>query len=295
MPDYSQFKGTGVALITPFDSKGQIDFAALESLIEHCIRGGVESLITMGTTGESVTLSHDEKNQVVRFTTDCAAGRAKVIVGIGGNHTAEVMREIKSLDTRGIDAILSSSPAYNKPSQEGIYQHYMALASVSPLPIIIYNVPGRTSSNITASTTLRLAHASDKFAAIKEASGDLAQATEILCGRPSHFLVLSGDDPLALALAGIGGDGVISVIANSHPAEFSEMMRAALKGDFPKARQLNNKLFPLHKWLYVDGNPAGIKAACSLLGICSNELRLPLVPMQDKNFQELKKTMESIG
>ncbi len=291
MPDYSNFKGTGVALITPFDKHLKVDYESLEGLIEHCIKGGVEMLVSMGTTGESVTLTPAEKNELLRFTVDKAKGKAQIIVGIGGNNTKELMDELKNLNTSGIDGILSSSPSYNKPSQEGIFQHYKALESVTPLPIIIYNVPGRTSSNITANTTLRLAHYSSKFAGIKEASGDLAQATEILCQRPDYFLVLSGDDPLALAMVGIGGDGVISVIANSHPSEFSNMIRYGLSGNFKEARIINEKLFPLHKWLYVDGNPAGIKAACSILGLCQNHLRLPLVPMQESNYQELQKLL----
>lgn len=294
MPDYSQFKGTGVALITPFKNDGSVDYHSLEKIIEHCIQGGVESLISMGTTGESVTLSHEEKYKIINFTIERARKRAQIIVGIGGNNTAELVDELKVLNTIGIDGILSSSPAYNKPSQEGIFQHYMALEKVSPLPIIIYNVPGRTSSNISAATTLRLAKASTKFAAIKEASGDLAQATQILRDRPNHFLVLSGDDPLALALIGIGGDGVISVIANAYPREFSDMIRCGLKGDYPTAQQLNNKLFNLHKWLYIDGNPAGIKAACANLNLCENNLRLPLVPMNVDNENGLKKEMSFI-
>ncbi len=295
MLDYSQFKGTGVALITPFKNDGSVDYNSLEKIIEHCIQGGVESLISMGTTGESVTLTHQEKYKIINFTIERARKRAQIIVGIGGNNTAELVDELKSLNTSGIDGILSSSPAYNKPSQEGIYQHYMTLEKFSPLPIIIYNVPGRTSSNITASTTIRLANASTKFAAVKEASGDLAQATQILRDRPNHFVVLSGDDPLALALIGIGGDGVISVIANAYPREFSDMIRFGLNGNYPSAQTLNNKLFNLHKWLYIDGNPAGIKAACSHLNLCENYLRLPLVPMNVDNENSLKKEMSFIS
>ena len=294
MPNYSHLRGTGVALITPFNQEKEIDYPALQKLIEHCIAGGVNSLISMGTTGESVTLTKEEKAQLLAFTIKQAAGRAQIIVGIGGNNTQEVAEEIESLDTTGISAILSSSPAYNKPSQEGIYQHYMALEKVAKLPIIIYNVPGRTASNLTAETTLRLAHASSKFAGVKEASGDLAQATKIIKDRPEHFLVLSGDDPLALALVGIGGDGVISVIANAYPKEFSQMIRMSLNGDFNAAQKINNTLFDLHKWLYIDGNPSGIKAACHLLGICENEFRLPLVPMADANYQKLREAMEAI-
>lgn len=294
MPNYSHLRGTGVALITPFNKEKEIDYPALQKLIEHCIAGGVNSLISMGTTGESVTLTKEEKAQLLAFTIKQAAGRAQIIVGIGGNNTQEVAEEIESLDTTGISAILSSSPAYNKPSQEGIYQHYMALEKVAKLPIIIYNVPGRTASNLTAETTLRLAHASSKFAGVKEASGDLAQATKIIKDRPEHFLVLSGDDPLALALVGIGGDGVISVIANAYPKEFSQMIRMSLNGDFNAAQKINNTLFDLHKWLYIDGNPSGIKAACHLLGICENEFRLPLVPMAAANYQKLREAMEAI-
>jgi 4-hydroxy-tetrahydrodipicolinate synthase len=294
MPNYSHLRGTGVALITPFNQEKEIDYPALQKLIEHCIAGGVDSLISMGTTGESVTLTKEEKAQLLAFTIKQAAGRAQIIVGIGGNNTQEVADEIESLDTTGISAILSSSPAYNKPSQEGIYQHYMALEKVAKLPIIIYNVPGRTASNLTAETTLRLAHASSKFAGVKEASGDLAQATKIIKDRPEHFLVLSGDDPLALALVGIGGDGVISVIANAYPKEFSQMIRMSLNGEFKAAQKINNTLFDLHKWLYIDGNPSGIKAACHLLGICENEFRLPLVPMATANYQKLREAMQAI-
>lgn len=294
MPNFSHLRGTGVALITPFNQEKEIDYPALQKLIEHCIAGGVDSLISMGTTGESVTLTKEEKAQLLAFTIKQAAGRAQIIVGIGGNNTQEVAEEIESLDTTGISAILSSSPAYNKPSQEGIYQHYMALEKVAKLPIIIYNVPGRTASNLTTETTLRLAHASSKFAGVKEASGDLAQATKIIKDRPEHFLVLSGDDPLALALVGIGGDGVISVIANAYPKEFSQMIRMSLNGDFNAAQKINNTLFDLHKWLYIDGNPSGIKAACHLLGICENEFRLPLVPMAAANYQKLREAMEAI-
>jgi 4-hydroxy-tetrahydrodipicolinate synthase len=294
MPNYSHLRGTGVALITPFNQEKEIDYPALQKLIKHCIAGGVDTLISMGTTGESVTLTKEEKAQLLAFTIKQAAGRAQIIVGIGGNNTQEVADEIESLDTTGISAILSSSPAYNKPSQEGIYQHYMALEKVAKLPIIIYNVPGRTASNLTAETTLRLAHASSKFAGVKEASGDLAQATKIIKDRPEHFLVLSGDDPLALALVGIGGDGVISVIANAYPKEFSQMIRMSLNGEFKAAQKINNTLFDLHKWLYIDGNPSGIKAACHLLGICENEFRLPLVPMAAANYQKLREAMQAI-
>ena len=286
--DYQFLNGTGVALITPFQSNGNVDFSSLAKIIQHCISGGVEYLVTMGTTGEAATLSLQERMEIIRFTVKESGGRIPVVAGIGGNNTAELCKEMDQLDHEGIAAILSSSPAYNKPSQEGIFQHYMKLLEHSPLPIIIYNVPGRTDSNILPETTLRLAHASPRFIAIKEASGDLAQATKILKDKPSNFLVLSGDDPLALALIGIGGHGVISVMANALPQEFSQMIRFALQGNFTEAAGLNLKIFDLHKWLYVEGNPVGIKLAASYLGLCENHFRLPLVPMSEINAQKLK-------
>lgn len=295
MNPYQFLRGTGVALITPFDPSGQIDFPALSKIIHHCIRGDVEYLVSMGTTGEAVTLSLEERYAVMAYTVKEAAGKVPVVVGIGGNNTAELCHELQQLDTTGISAILSSSPAYNKPSQEGIYQHYMKLAEISPLPIIIYNVPGRTASNILPETCLRLAHSSSQFIAVKEASGDLTQATKILKDRPQNFLVLSGDDPLALGLIGIGGDGVISVIANAYPKHFSDMIRAALNNQYREAQQLNFKLFDLHKWLYIEGNPVGIKAAAHYLGLCSNDFRLPLAAMSAPNFEKLKVEMDKIN
>lgn len=286
--DHQFLNGTGVALITPFQSNGNVDFSSLAKIIQHCISGGVEYLVTMGTTGEAATLSLQERMEIIRFTVKESGGRVPVVAGIGGNNTAELCKEMDQLDHEGIAAILSSSPAYNKPSQEGIFQHYMKLLEHSPLPIIIYNVPGRTASNILPETTLRLAHASPRFIAIKEASGDLTQATKILKDKPSNFLVLSGDDPLALALIGIGGHGVISVMANALPQEFSQMIRFALQGNFTEAAGLNLKIFDLHKWLYVEGNPVGIKLAASYLGLCENHFRLPLVPMSEINAQKLK-------
>jgi len=292
--NYTFLNGTGVALITPFDSTGKVDYPSLSKVIHHCINGGVEYLVTMGTTGEAVTLSTEERMAIVRFTVEESAGRVPVVAGIGGNNTLELCREMETLDIQGISAILSSSPAYNKPSQEGIYQHYMKLAENAPLPIIIYNVPGRTASNMLAETTLRLAHASSTFIAVKEASGDLAQATKILKDRPSNFLVLSGDDPLALSLVGIGGHGVISVIANVLPQDFSNMIRLALQGNFKDAAQLNFKLFDLHKWLYVEGNPVGVKLAANMLGLCGNHFRLPLVPMSTANAEKLRGELAKI-
>ena len=284
------WKGTGVALITPF-SNGQVDYEALARIIDHVIDGGVEYLVTLGTTGEAVTLSEDEQQEILRFTVKKANGRRPVVAGFGGNDTAELCNRVKRFDTSGVAAILSSSPAYNKPSQEGLYRHYMELAGSTDLPIIIYNVPGRTASNISDQTTVRLAKASKQFVGIKEASGDLQQATRILRDAPDNFHTISGDDPTALALLGIGGQGVISVIANALPRAFSDMIRAALEGNWKKARALHYALFDLHTWLYVDGNPVGIKATMNELGLCKEELRLPLVPMQNQNREKLAQSL----
>lgn len=290
-----QFSGTGVALVTPFKN-GKIDWPALEQIIEHCIAGGVEYLVSLGTTGEAVTLSSQECRQILDFTIQVADGRLPIVAGLfGGNDTKTLANKIKNYNFKGIDAILSSSPAYSKPTQEGIFQHYMALAQASSRPIIIYNVPGRTSSNVTAETTLRLAKASDKFVAIKEASADMVQAMKILKRKNPDFLLLSGDDPTALPLITCGGQGVISVIANAYPQVFSDMVRAALEGKLEKARGLNNKLLDIHHWLYIDGNPCGIKAAMEVLGLCSREVRLPLVPMSESNFDRLQQEMMKAG
>jgi 4-hydroxy-tetrahydrodipicolinate synthase len=280
-------RGTGVALVTPFRNN-QVDYLGLERLIEHNIAGGVEFLVTMGTTGESVTLSKKEKLKVMDFTIRTAAGRVGIVAGFGGYNTAEVIEQMQSYHFEGVDAILSVSPAYNKPSQEGIYRHYMALAEVTPRPIILYNVPGRTGSNMAAETTLRLAKASDKFIAVKEASGNMRQCMEIIYGRPEGFIVLSGDDNITLPLIACGADGVVSVVGNAYPREFSDMTRAALAGDYETAKKLHYKLLHLVDLLFVDGNPGGIKANLEILGICTSELRLPLAPVSEKTYEDLR-------
>lgn len=289
-----QFRGTGVALVTPFQN-GKIDYDTLTSLINYTIDGGVDFIVSLGTTGEAVNLSAEECREVLTFTSQTIKGRVPLVAGLfGSNYTEKLVKGLQYYDFEGIDAVMSSSPAYIKPSQEGIFRHYMAAAEVSPLPIIIYNVPGRTSSNVTAETTLRLALASDKFIAVKEASGNLEQAMKIIKGRPDNFLVLSGDDPLTLPMIACGGDGVISVVANAYPAEFSDMVRAALNGDYSTARQLNELLLDLHPWLYVDGNPSGIKATMEILGLCNKETRIPLTPVLDATYQQLRKEVQRI-
>jgi len=296
MNPHERFRGTGVALVTPFKNGGDIDWEDLEKVIENVIAGGVEFLVSLGTTGESVTLSEEEHRQILDFTIKTNRGRLPLVAGVfGGNNTAELVKKISNFNFDGIDALLSSNPAYNKPGQEGIFQHYMALAEVSPKPIIIYNVPSRTASNMNAETTLRLANASDKFLGIKEASDDIYQVMKIIKGKPKNFLVLSGDDFITLPLIATGGDGVISVIANTTPRPFTDMVRAALRQDIPTAQQLNLKLLELYKLLFIEGNPVGVKAALELQGICGREVRLPLVPMTEQGVHLIMAELEKLG
>ena len=287
-----KIKGTGVALITPFNEDFSIDYDSLEKLINYQINGGIDFLVVMGTTGESVTLSNQEKKEVITFCKKINNCRLPIVLGIGGNNTFALIEEIKSIDFKGIDAILSVSPYYNKPTQDGIYLHYKMIAEVSPLPIILYNVPGRTSSNISAKTTLRLANDFKNIVAIKEASGDLFQIEKIINDRPNSFLVLSGDDGLTSKIIEIGGDGVIAVIGQSYPKEFSKMVNTGLAGDFVKANQLHEELNPIYSPLYQDGNPAGIKATLNILGLCKNLLRPPLVPVSNMVYKKLKRFIE---
>lgn len=288
-----RFKGTGVALITPFKN-GEVDLDSLEKVIDHVIKGGVEYLVSLGTTGETPVLTPEEQQRILSFTVEKAEERVPVVAGFGGNNTSALIDTIRSFDLEGVSAILSSSPAYNKPSQSGIIAHYTAMADASPLPVILYNVPGRTASNMSAETTLKLAE-HPQIIGIKEASGNLEQATEIIRQAPDDFLVISGDDPTALPFLSIGGDGVISVIANALPGAFTDMIRLGLEGDFAEARALHHHLFPIHKWLYIEGNPVGIKEACSYFGLCSNEMRLPLVPMSRENQKHLHEELKKAG
>ena len=285
----SKFDGTGVALITPFKDDLSIDFEAYGKIIEYVIEENIDFLVPLGSTGETATLNEDEARKCLDFVIEVNAGRKPILAGnFGGNNTMELVRKIENYNFNGIDGILSSSPAYVKPNQEGIYSHYMALAEVSPVPIMIYNVPGRTKSNIEWQTTIRLAEASKKFIGIKEASGDLIQATRIIKNRPEGFIVTSGDDEVAMPMIAAGGDGVISVIANACPGYFSRMTRYCRAGELSKARDCNFKTYDLHQWLYVEGNPVGIKSAMEVLGFCKNHVRLPLHTMSDKNYESLK-------
>lgn len=286
-----RFIGTGVAIITPFKDN-EVDYPSLANIIDHVINGGVNYIVALGSTGETATLNEAEARDILDFCIKHINNRVPLVAGnFGGNDTKELVKKIKDYKFDGVAAILSSSPAYIKPSQEGIYRHYMALAEVSPVPIIIYNVPGRTRSNIEWETTVRLAEASKNFVGIKEASGDLIQTTRIIKNKPDHFIVTSGDDEVALAMTAVGGDGVISVMANALPKAFSQMINFALDQDYDAARTLNFKTYDLHKWLYVEGNPVGIKSAMEVLGFCTNEVRLPLSPLSAPNYAKLKEEL----
>ena len=280
-------QGTGVALVTPFKNS-VIDFEGLRDVIEYTIAGGVDYLVSLGTTGETPTLTPNEQLEVLDFTVKVVEERVPVVAGFGGNNTAAIVEAIQNYHFDGVDAILSSSPAYNKPTQEGLFQHYMAIEAVAPRPIIIYNVPGRTSKNISAATTLRLAHASEKFVAIKEASGDMHQCMKIIQGKPEKFLLLSGDDNLTLPMMAFGGKGAISVVANAFPRPFSSMVKACLRGDFDTANALHYDLLNITDLLFIENNPAGVKAALKILNICSEEVRLPIVPVTENTYQQLK-------
>jgi 4-hydroxy-tetrahydrodipicolinate synthase len=283
----NDLQGTGVALVTPFKNNTGVDYDALGKLIDFDIDNGVEYLISLGTTGETPTLISKEKTDIINYTYEKVDGRVPVVIGIGGNNTKEVMENLTSYPLDKAIAVLSASPYYNKPSQEGIFQHYKALASVSPKPIILYNVPGRTGSNMTAETTLRLAKEKN-IEGMKEASGNMVQCMHILRNRPDNFLVVSGDDHIALPLIACGMDGVISVAANCFPKDFSEMIRLSLKGNFAAARPLHYKCLEGCDLLFAENNPAGVKAVLYELGIIENVLRLPVVPLSESIHQKVK-------
>jgi len=288
MPNLTEtLSGTGVALVTPFNSSMAVDEKALARVIEFVIDGGVEYIVTLGTTGETPTLSREEKVRIARFTIETVNDRVPIVIGAGGADTKEVIREIDALPTDHAVAILSASPYYSKPSQEGIYQHYKAIAEASPIPVLLYNVPARTARNVNASTVLRLAELPN-IAGIKEAGGDMAQCALILRDRPSDFLVVSGDDALAFPQIATGMQGVISVAANSFPKAFSDMVRAALEGDLAKAKKINDGLIEGYELLFIENNPAGVKAALYELGLIENELRLPLVPLSRNYHDQLR-------
>jgi 4-hydroxy-tetrahydrodipicolinate synthase len=289
----NKFYGSGVAMVTPFQADGQIDYEGLRNLIEHLIDGGVQYLVSLGTTGESATLNAQERKQVWAFTAQVVNKRVNLVAGIGGNNTHEVVEQIKEFDTNGYDAILSSSPHYNKPTQEGIYQHYKAIAHVASLPVILYNVPSRTGSTISAETTVRLARDFKNIIGIKEASGNFDLFNQLMRDKPEDFLFISGDDPVTLPMMALGAVGVISVIGNALPKQLSTMVQLLLKNDFKAAQKVHSSLIEFTRLMFIEGNPAGVKSALKHLGICSDAVRLPLVPVSSGTaaaiIQETKK------
>jgi len=289
----NKITGTGVAIVTPFLSNGEIDFISLTNLLNNIIKNEIDFIVGLGTTSEAVTLTSDEKESVMKHVIETAGGRVPIVMGIGGNNTKAVVDEIQSTNFKGIDAILSVAPYYNKPNQRGIYEHFKAIAETSIVPIIIYNVPGRTSSNISAETTLKLASNFSNIIAVKEASGDLGQVMDIIQNKPADFSVLSGDDALTFPMIALGAEGVISVVANAFPLEFSQMVSFARNSDNEKARIIHYNLLNIIDLLFVDGNPAGIKATLEIMGIIGNKLRLPMVPILHEVYLKLAQSIDN--
>ena len=290
----NDWKGTGIALVTPFREDGAIDYSALEKIIDYQICNHAGYLVVMGTTGETATLTAEEKKQLAGFVKETVKSRVPLVYGLGGNYTSALIENIRQTDFSGYSALLSVTPYYNKPQQEGLFRHFLEVAGVSPIPVILYNVPGRTGVNLTAETTLRLARASGKFCAIKEASGNLDQMAMILKERPKDFLLLSGDDNLTLPILAMGGDGVISVVANVFPGPFSHMVNLSLEGDFRQARRIHLDLFEFTNLLFANGSPAGAKAALAGMGFCQEILRLPLVPVSPEYKDKITNLMKTI-
>ena len=285
-----KFKGLGVAMVTPFNADGSIDYLGLERLTNHLVDGGVNYLVVMGTTGENPTINNEEQQAILQKVIEINARRLPIVFGIGGNSTAAVVERLKSENLEGVDGILSVSPYYNKPSQEGIYQHYKAVSDATPLPVIMYNVPGRTGSLVVAETTLRIAQLPN-IVCTKEASGSLDICMDVIRGAPEDFGVISGDDNYTMPYIAAGMQGVISVLGNAYPKEFSQMVNYALDGDFKNAKHLHYKLLPLMKAIFMDGNPGGVKYALNKLGVCQNEFRLPVVPVNKTTEKALDDAM----
>lgn len=284
---YHQFKGLGIAVVTPFTQSGAVDYQALERLVKYQLESGADFLCILATTGETPCLSCDEKDAITSLVKDVNQGRVPILKYCGGNNTAAVIAEMQSTDWSGIDGILSICPYYNKPSQEGLYQHFKAISQASPLPIVIYNVPGRTGVNMSAETTLRLAWECENIVGIKEASGSLEHVDEMIKGKPERFDVISGDDALTFSMIASGAAGVISVIGNALPKEFSRMIRLEFQGEYEPARKIHHMFTELYSLLFVDGNPAGVKALLSDMGLIENVLRLPLVPTTIKTKEKM--------
>ena len=289
-----KLRGAGVAIVTPFKNDLSVDFSALGRIVNHVVEGGINYIVVMGTTGESVTVTKDEKKAVISHIIESVNKRVPVIVGIGGNNTQEVITTIKHSSFEGVDGILSVAPYYNKPSQRGIFQHFKAIATCCPLPVIMYNVPVRTSSNISADTCLQLATECENIIGIKEASGDMTQVMKIIRGKPDGFLVISGDDMLTLPIVSVGGAGVISVLANAYPAECTELVTNALKSNFKTAREIQLRFLEMTELLFTEGNPSGIKAILNVMNLCQNTLRLPLVAVSRPTMSRIQKAVEEV-
>jgi len=279
--------GMGVALITPFKEDESVDYEALIRMVDYLVDNETDFIVALGTTAETITLSDEEKKEVTRIIVERVDSRIPIVLGIGGNCTQRILKQIEFAGLKGIDAILSVVPYYNKPSQEGIYQHFKAIIQASPLPVVLYNVPTRTVANMTAETTLRLAHDFNSVIAVKEASGNLAQIGDIIKNKPSGFKVISGDDGLTLPMMAIGAEGVISVLGNAFPKDFSRMVHLALEGDFQTARSLHLRFSELFELLFVDGSPSGIKCLLNMMGLVENKLRLPLVPVRTATSEKI--------
>lgn len=291
---YNILRGLGIALITPFTPDGEVDYKALVRLVEYQIDNGADFLCILATTGETPCLSKEEKVKIKNLVVEINKGRLPILMGCGGNNTKAVIEEIQATDWSGISGILSVCPYYNKPSQEGLYQHFKAIANASPLPVVLYNVPGRTGVNMTSETTVRLANDCENIVAVKEASGNLEQVDEIIKNKPDGFDVISGDDALTFSMVASGAAGVISVIGNALPKEFSRMIRLEFKGEYEAARNIHHKFTELYKLLFVDGNPAGVKALLHEIGFIDNVLRLPLVPTRITTVQKMSEILKTL-
>jgi 4-hydroxy-tetrahydrodipicolinate synthase len=294
MKDMKKFRGTGVAIVTPFKNDSSIDFAALGRVINHVINGGVNYIVAMGTTGESVTLTKDEKKAIVSYVAEIIDNRVPLVIGIGGNSTQEVINCIRHSNLTAVDGILSVAPYYNKPNQRGLFQHFKEIATCSPIPVIMYNVPGRTCSNISSDTCLELANECENIVGVKEASGDIAQIMRIIRGKPESFSVISGDDLMTLPIIAAGGTGVISVLANAFPTATSELVNHSLKSNLKSAREIQLRFLEMTELLFIDGNPAGVKAMLNIMNLCQNNLRLPLVPVTKAIYTRIQKALDEV-
>jgi 4-hydroxy-tetrahydrodipicolinate synthase len=288
------FKGLGIALITPFRQDGSVDYDALKRLVQYQLDNGADFFCILATTGETPTLTAEEKKNIKNLVVELVQGRVPILMGCGGNNTAAVVEELRTGDFKGIDGVLSVCPYYNKPSQEGLYQHFKAIAAATTLPVVLYNVPGRTGINMKAETTVRLAHDCQNIVAIKEASGNLEQVDEIIKNKPRDFDVISGDDALTFPMVSCGAVGVISVIGNALPKEFSKMIRLQMRGEYDPARKIHHRFIDLFSLLFIDGNPAGVKAMLHEMGFIENVLRLPLVPMRIVNMQRMSEILKEL-